>query len=368
MDALIRNKVALASACEAAKAGGFLPLDTEFVWTRTNRPILGLVQMADAAGHCQAIDCLTGLDPAPLGELLCDATIVKILHDAHQDLEHLWHWTGAKPVNVFDTQLAAAFAGFPHGIGLQRLLEEAIQVGLPKTETRTDWTQRPLSSAQIEYALDDVRYLVELREMLLARAEALGTRTWLEEDLRRYDDPEVYADPDPGEVWKRVKCGRVRLEGLGRAALRALAAVREIKAREWNLPKMWLSDDASLAELAATLPDQPRFRHRLPNKGLRETLAEAYRTALQEVGGLAESDWPDDPRPRYIPEVLAAADEALAWMRDKADDIHVDAAVIANRATVTAFVDDPEDDTNPLACGWRAEMVGAEMASRFGVD
>ena len=370
MDCLVRTTPQLAAVCAKAREGGFVSLDTEFVWKRTYRPILGIVQLAGADGDCRALDCLTGVNPGPLGELVADPGTVKILHDARQDLEHLRHYTGAAPRNIFDTQLAAAFAGFPSGMGLQKLLFEAIGVGLPKTETLTDWSCRPLSAAQVEYALDDVRFLARLRDELVKRAEARGTLAWLEEDLLRYDDPAIGEDPQPGEMWKKVKCGRARLDGRARAALQELAATREICAREWNLPRSWLTDDASLVQLClAPAPSgRLRFRHRLPNDGLRMTLAGEYAAALDRAAALPEDELPDEAHPRYIKEVEEAADAALAWMRTSAERLGIDPVAIASRATVIAFVDNVYDQANPLARGWRLEAVGREMAERFGVD
>lgn len=367
---MIRNAVALGETCAVLRDGGLAALDTEFVWRTTNRPKLALVQLGAADGTSWAVDCLLALDTAPLADLLRDAATVKVLHDAHQDLDHLCHYTGAKPVNVFDTQLAAAFAGFPAGLSLQKLLLEAVGVGLAKTETTTDWMQRPLTDAQVAYALDDVRYLGEARAELLTRADALGTRAWLDAEMARYDDPALYGDPDPATVWTRVKCGRVHLDRRGLSFLRALAAVRELRAREWNLPKTWLADDASLAEMAAsgeTVAARLRFRHRLRSGGQRDALAAAFAAALRAAQDEPEAAWPDDPRPNYLPEVLDAAKEAVVFLRERAAEVHVDAAVVANRAAVTAFVDNPDDAANPLANGWRHEVFGRDIATRFAV-
>ena len=362
---MIRTTAALAEVCAQAKAGGFLSVDTEFVWRSTYRPQLGIVQLGSAV-DCRAVDCLTGIDPSALGDLVADREVVKILHDARQDLTHIRHYTGRCPKRVFDTQLAAAFAGFPGGIGLQKLLLEACDVGLPKTETCTDWTQRPLSEAQIRYALDDVRYLQELRETLLRRMDEFGTRAWFEEESVKYDDESLYADFNPEQQWKRVKLHRIRLDGRGRAVLRAVVALREELAKKWNLPRNWLGDDESLAEMASC-GRVMKLRHRLRG-GQGDTIRGLYARTIEEALRLPEEDWPEDPRRRYIGEVLDAADEALDWLADRAAELHVDASVIANRATVTAFVDDVGDETNPLAVGWRYETVGREMAERFGVD
>ena len=362
---MIRTTAELTEACEKARACGVLSLDTEFVWRCTYRPQLGIVQMGTPA-DCWALDCLTGMDVAALRSLLEDESVVKILHDARQDLTHLHHYAGAAPRNVFDTQLAAAFAGFPGGIGLQKLLFEACDVGLPKTETCTDWTQRPLSEAQVKYALDDVRYLPALRDELLKRMDGFGTRAWFEEDARRYDDGGLYADYDPENLWLRIKLRRTRLDGRGRAILRAVAARREELAQKWNLPRNWLGDDESLAEMAAS-GEVRHLRHRL-HGGQGDTIRALYAETVEAAKNVPESDWPEDPRRHYISEVLDAADQALDWLYEKAEELHVDAGVIANRATVTAYVDDVGDETNPLAGGWRYETVGAEMAERFGVD
>ncbi|MBP5232542.1 MAG: ribonuclease D, partial [Planctomycetes bacterium] len=241
MGDLLDDSAALAAAGDKAKAAGLLALDTEFVWTRTYWPRMGIVQLG-TPGECWALDCLAPLDAAPLRALLADGQVTKILHDARQDLTHLRHWCGAAPASVFDTRLAAAFAGFPAGIGLQKLLAQTLGVELPKTETRTDWTIRPLSAAQVRYALDDVRYLPALRDDLLRRAGELGTRDWLAEDLRQYVAPALFADADPERAWERVKLPRGRLNRHGFAVLRAVAAAREEMARQWDLPRSWAGE------------------------------------------------------------------------------------------------------------------------------
>jgi len=135
MTYVIRTTSELEAACDQGCDAGVLALDTEFVWRNTYRPRLGIVQMGAGGDASWAVDVMQGLNPAVLADVIADASVVKILHDARQDLQHLRHYCGAFPQNVFDTQLAAAFAGFPQGYGLQKLLLEAIDVGLPKTET-----------------------------------------------------------------------------------------------------------------------------------------------------------------------------------------------------------------------------------------
>lgn len=365
MGDLIVTTAALEAACEAARSGGYLSLDTEFVWRQTYLPQLGIVQLG-AGGECRAVDCAKGLDQSPLGAAVADESIVKILHDARQDLALVKRYTGASPKNVFDTQLAAAFAGFPSGLGLQKLLFEALDIGLAKTETCTDWTRRPLSEAQIRYALDDVRHLAALREELLRRADGLGTRAWLEEEMTRYNDVALYDECVPSEMWRRVKLRRAKLDRRGFAVLRAAAELRERLAMEWNQPRAWLGTDESLVEMAER-GRVGRLVHRLGG-GRAAQLRALYEEAVAAALETPEDECPEDPRVHYISEVLDAAEKAVDWLEKRSAELHVDHAAIANRATITAFVDNVADESNPLACGWRWEAVGREMAERFGVD
>ena len=368
LPSLLRNAPDLAAVCSQLRADGVAALDTEFVWMRTYRPRMGLVQLGSASGEGWALDCLTGTSTAPLADLLRDASCVKILHAAQQDLEHLAAYTHATPRNVFDTALAAGFAGFPSGIGLQALLEDALGVGLPKTETRTDWCRRPLSPEQVEYALDDVRYLAELRTDLLDRASRLGTADWLAEDLARFDDPARYAPADPDEAWRRVK-GVGRLDAVGRAILRAVAAVRERAADEWNLPRNWLGDDDSLLDMAWHCPDSAddvRLRHRLRQGGQRDALARRYAAAARTAAATPPTDCPPSPVRNLGPEFRDLVDEAMPFVRERAAEIHVAPEILASRAAVTAFLADPDDlAASPLATGWRREAVGNDLARRF---
>ena len=365
---LLRNAPDLASVCAQLRADGIAALDTEFLWMRTYRPRMGLVQLGSASGDAWALDCLTGASTAPLAELLRDASCVKILHAAQQDLEHLAGYAHATPLNVFDTALAAGFAGFPAGIGLQKLLQDALGVGLPKTETRTDWCQRPLTPEQIDYALDDVRYLAELRSDLLRRAAELGTADWLAADLALFDDPARYAPPDPDEAWLRVK-GVGRLDAPGRAILRAVAAVRERTAAEWNLPRTWLGDDESLIDMAWHCPDSAadvRLHHRLRQSAQRDAIARRYAAAARAAAATPLSDCPPSPVRNLGPEFRDLVDEAMPFVRERAAEIHVAPEILASRAVVTDFLADPDDaDASPLASGWRRQVLGDELARRF---
>lgn len=365
MSDLIRTTAELEAACAAARVEGILSLDTEFVWKATYRPQLGIVQLGTRTA-CWAVDCRTAIDTTALKAVIEDEDVTKILHDARQDLMHLYHWTGAVPANVFDTQLAAAFAGFPAGMGLQKLLVETLGIELPKTETLTDWLQRPLTPQQVAYALDDVRYLPALKDELVRRASEFGTLDWLFEELTKYDGADLYDETDVSDVWKKIRLGRTRLAPRDRAVLQAVAACRETLAREMNLPRNWLGDDGSLVRMALE-HRVVRLVHRLKG-GRIDTVSAQYAAAIRTALETPEEDCPPDPKPYYIEEVRAAADAAHVALEAKAAECHVDPTVVANRATLIGFIDDPGDESNPLAVGWRQAAFGAELAEKFALD
>ena len=158
-------------------------LDTEFVWNRTYYPKLGVIQLAIAGDDCHLIDTVALEDLSMLGGVLAHPDIELILHDAVQDLTILRQATGAFPRNIFDTRCAAGLANMSTTTSLAELLANTIGVELEKTETRTDWTQRPLSDKQLAYAIEDVCYMHEVRDVLRQRVAKIGRTQWLAEAL-----------------------------------------------------------------------------------------------------------------------------------------------------------------------------------------
>lgn len=365
MGDLIANSAELKAACKIISERGVLALDTEFIAAATYRPKLGVVQIGADERNCWVLDCMCGMDVTPLGDLLANPLVVKILHDAKTDLTLLHYYTNAMPVNVFDTQLAASFCDFGLKIGLQKLLGDAIDVHLSKTETCTNWIQRPLSEAQVKYALNDVRYLPELRNNLIERARTMGTLDWLNEDMLQYEIPESYCDVNPEDAWLRINTTEP-LDRHGFAILRAIAAKREELARQWNMPRNWLGDNKTLVAMA--------LKHRLGpincrlHGGKVETLRLFYKIALQQALKLPEEDCPENPSRYYIREVINATQKASAWLKNRAAELHIAPAIVANGAELIAFVDDVNDPDNPLSNGWRYEQFGREIAELFGVE
>ena len=250
---MIDSPEALEALVERALQADCVALDTEFVWERTYYPRLGVVQVGFARDDSALIDAVALTDLSPLGRLLAAAEVVKVLHDAPQDLTILRRATGAYPRNIFDTRRAAGFVGLSATISLGDLLRETLGVSLTKTEARTDWLRRPLSPGQQAYAHDDVRFMPEARAELLTRARQRRREAWLNEELAAYDDPALYDERDPHEQYLRIG-GAGRLSPPQRAVLRELTAWREEEARRRDRPRSHIIPDKALTALARRLP------------------------------------------------------------------------------------------------------------------
>ncbi|MEK6201752.1 MAG: ribonuclease D [Desulfobulbaceae bacterium] len=247
---MITNQEDLQALIHRARTVDAVALDTEFFWERTYYPKLGLIQLALSNDECFLIDPCALSDLSPLGELLGDPTVVKIFHDAPQDLSILYQATGVMAKTTFDTRLAAGFAGISSTISLGNLIKELLDIELPKTETRTNWLRRPLNQKQIEYALDDVRYLRAIRVLLLSRILTPKTTGWLQEELARYDDPDFYEPPADKNRYQKIK-GAGNLNRQALASLQELADWREQEARKCNRPRGHIITDQALLYLAA---------------------------------------------------------------------------------------------------------------------
>ena len=354
---------ALRALVDRLQEEAVLAFDTEFTWERTYYARLGLVQIATADGRSFLVDPLAAGDLAPLGELLANARIVKILHDAPQDLMILRRATGVAARNVFDTRLAAGFAGLASTLSLGNLLAETLDVHLAKAHTRADWLARPLAPEELDYAADDVRYLPEVAARLRDRARTAGVEAWLDEDLAALDDPELTADKPVADAYLRIRAA-ANLAPRPLAALRELAAWREQAARAADLPRRWLLEDGELVAIAAALPQTPDGLKLKPPATARwgADLLAAVRRAQE----MPETNLPP---PVFQPPRDAAfrkeLDHALAEIQARAAARGVDPALVCSRNDLARALQagpaaTPEDP--PLRHGWRAELAGDLLA------
>lgn len=348
-DAALRDLAARLSQAPA------IAMDTEFVRESTYYPKLCLLQVA-SADTIAGVDCLAGLDMAPLYEVLFEPGRRLVLHSARQDLEVIWNATGRLPDTIVDTQLAAALVGFAPQISLSDLLARTLGIELDKAHTRTDWTKRPIAAAPFAYALDDVRHLLLVWAHLEARLGELGRLAWFEEDARR-----LLATPlvtDAATQWSRLR-GIARLPEAAQRAALALLEWREAQAQHLDRPRRWiLSDDlvteiarrrpATQAELGA-VPELPKRLAARAGTGILAALRAAERDADYAPPAGANAEPPDKARVKSLQAAVGA----------RARELELHAEVLATRRDLTAVAagNPPEH----LAAGWRASELASVL-------
>ncbi|MCY3850780.1 MAG: HRDC domain-containing protein [Acidimicrobiaceae bacterium] len=333
-------------------------LDTEFHREQSYWPRVALVQIA-WADQIVLIDPLA-VDLKPLKALM-DSDALAVIHAAIQDLEVLEQACGAIPKRLFDTQIAAGFLGHPTP-SLAFLHERELGVPLAKGSRFTDWLERPLGAAQLDYAASDVARLLEIHDRLASRLEARERIPWAEaefEVMRRRDR----APRDPDEAWSRIKEAR-HLKGRALAVARAIAAWRERRAAELNQPVRFVLSDLAVASIAQAMPTNRKALTKI--RGVDRGMANGRQgiEVLKRVQEGLESGWRPPRSPKHNTDTRdyrPAVALATAWTAQVARDNELDPALLATRADVEAFL---RGDDNPrLAQGWRAQLVGDRIRS-----
>jgi ribonuclease D len=359
----ITTGATLGPLLDQARAEGTCAVDTEFVWERTYAPALCLVQLATAE-RLAVIDPLAGAPLDPVAELMADPGVEKVMHAPSGDLAAFVLHHDVRPRNVFDTQVAAGFAGYGGSPSLERLLDQAVGVRLRHDEGFTDWSRRPLTPTQIEYAADDVRYLLAAAGALRARLAKQGREAWVEEEMeQRYGDGATLVQ-DPELAWRRVS-GRGRLRGEQVSALAAAAAWREREARRRDLPASWLIKDATLIEIARRRPKTARDAESIRGLQLRkgaqlDGLLAAVAAAGPPPSGASEGDLPGEVR-RRVRVVLPLASAVL---QARCTEAGVASELVATRAELEALIAGQAmgaDGGHPLLSGWRRELAGESL-------
>lgn len=351
----------LAEFVDRARGAPAIGLDTEFMREKTYFPRLCLVQLSLADGTV-IVDPLAIGDLSPLFSVLRDTKIVKVLHAGTQDLEIFYRLMGTTAAPVFDTQLAANLAGFPQQTGYATLVKDLVGVQLDKADTFTDWARRPLTKAQVEYAHDDVRYLLPVYEKLKGSLQRDERIEWLQQDFDRLADP-AFFEVVPEEQWRRLK----RVSGLNRrqlAVARAVAAWREREAQRKDTPKRWVLSDESIVEIARRMPAAAEDLAAI--RGVPDKLARrSYGGVLQAVAGARAL--PDDALPilerrrrKPAQDTDGAVDLMVALVRLRAREHGVAMPILASRDDLERLAAG-DREAHALLEGWRRKIVGEEL-------
>lgn len=358
----INDTAGLEQVCRALAGSAWLTVDTEFMRERTYRAQLCLVQVA-SHDIVACIDPLATGSLAPLFAVLHNARTQKVLHAARQDLEVFYDLEPRVPQPVFDTQIAAAYLGHDDQIGYGALVQALTGRTLGKTQTRTDWSRRPLTPAQLEYAADDVDALREVYERLMQQLIARGRLEWVEADCRRLLRPELYA-MDPEQAWRRLRGGS-DLPPQTQPLLRSLAVWRERVAQERNRPRGWILRDETLFEIAR---HPPQTREQLSAvAGLDES---ALRRHGEELLDIVQASRRAEPmvvwerQPPLDREQSAHLRSLMARVRDLAQQHQLAPAVLATRRDMERVVRGA--DPAELWTDWRGELLRPVVSATPG--
>ncbi|HEY0301388.1 MAG TPA: ribonuclease D [Rhizomicrobium sp.] len=347
----------LTAACVRLAKHPFITVDTEFLRETTYFPILCVVQMA-SADEAIVVDALAdGMDLAPFFKLMANEKVLKVFHAARQDIEIVWHRAKMIPHPVFDTQVAAMVLGYGDSISYDQLVQRITGDVLDKSNRFTDWTRRPLTDAQITYALSDVTHLRDVYVKLAADLEKRGRTNWVEAEMSILTSPETYR-ADPANAWERLKT-RVR-KPKELAVLMEIAAWREREAQTRDVPRSRVLKDDVLGDIATQAPttiEKLGHLRSLPKGFERSRWGEAIVEAVQRGIDRDPKTLPRFERFRPAQNGAATVELLKVLLRMTAESHGVAAKVIATVDELDRIAADDEADV-PAMKGWRRELFG----------
>lgn len=357
---IITTTPELEDICQSFADHDYVTVDTEFLRETTFWPILCLIQIAGPDDECIVDPMADGIDLAPFFKLMGDESVVKVFHAARQDLEIVYNLGNLIPKPLFDTQVAAMVCGYGDSIAYNMLVSRISGAHIDKTSRFTDWSKRPLTDRQLEYALADVTHLRDVYESLKSDLQKQGRHSWVEEEMDILTNPETY-DLPVDKAWTRLKM-RVR-KPRDLAVMKAVAQWREEEARDRNVPRGRVMKDDAVYEIAQQQPKDTkalsRFRA-LPRGFENSRHAEGLLDAVADAMAIEEADLPKVPRPTRSPEGTSAATELLKVLLKVVAERHgVAAKVIATADDLEKIAADDEANVAALS-GWRLKLFGKQ--------
>jgi len=345
---------------ERISTASWVALDTEFIRGRHYFSRLCLIQIATEE-HIACIDPLACKDLSAFASILYNTKITKVLHAVHQDIDIFYQLFKQIPTPIFDSQTAAAVLGIGNQIGYSNLVLALLGIELDKSQSRTDWAKRPLASKQLDYAIDDVRYLREIYPLLLTQLQQFNRLDWLTSSIKHSTAISTY-QPQPEAMWKKVH-GKQMLNAQQLAVLRELAAWREITAIKRNLPRRWLTPDPLLIALAKQQPDTTHLIQRLHNANTKQLRPyhKQWLACIKKAQAMPTAQWPA-PKTYQKPskEQNKLIDLLQLAVRYHANKHSVSMTLIANRKTIENMV---IEGRNQLSNDWRGALVNKSFAA-----
>ena len=350
----------LPALCEQIQQASWIALDTEFLREKTYYPKFCLLQIA-------TLDWVACVDPIALPNLdtlfeaIYNPAIVKVFHSCRQDLEIFFQITGKLPEPVFDTQIAAPLLGFQDNPGYAMLVSSLLNINLTKAHTRADWSKRPLTADEIDYAADDVIYLCQIYQLMTKQLTELGRIDWLKQDFAELTDPEHY-QIKPEKAWLRIK-GQNKLTGKQLSIIQTLAEWREKTAQAEDRPKNWLLRDELLFDLAKLQPET--IADLAAVRAIGERTVQRYGKELCQLITSAKNRPPipltlKDRPAKKTQQQEAILDILTALVRIRAEENSLNPSILATRKDLEVLLNG-DDEECPLLHGWRFAMAGREL-------
>lgn len=360
MTDIITTTEDLAAACDRLSRFEFVTVDTEFMRETTYWPKLCIIQIA-STDEAVIIDAeAPGLDLAPFFALMANDKVVKVFHAARQDIEIVWHLGGILPHPIFDTQVAAMVCGFGESISYDQLVGRITGHPIDKSSRFTDWSRRPLTPQQVDYAIADVTHLRDVYQALKQKLDKQNRNEWVAEEMNVLTSVETY-QVDPANVWKRLKM-RIK-KPLQLAVLMEIAAWREREAQARDVPRGRILKDDAIYEIAEQHPTTAEALARLrtiPRGFERSRTAEDILAAVKRAVDLPKDKLPKVPKIKPASDGNGAAVDLLkVLLKMTAEEHGVAARVIATVDDLEAIAGDSNADVAPLQ-GWRRELFGEQ--------
>ena len=357
---IVTDTEALKELCARLATHTYVTIDTEFLRESTFWPVLCLVQIA-SDDESAIIDPLAkDISLAPLFDLLQNTNVLKVFHAGRQDLEIFHHLSGEVPTPIFDTQVAAMVCGYGESVGYDTLVASLTRARIDKSSRFTDWSRRPLSDRQLEYAMADVTHLRDVYQKLTDQLEKSERTSWLAGEMKILETPATYFVP-PENAWKRIKSRNIKPRFL--AILRETAAWREMQAHKQDIPRNRVLRDEALLEIASNPPKNAeklshvrgigkKFAEGKMGAGLLEAIVQGIELPEDQCPIVAQKQTPAKGLGPLI-ELL----KVLLKLRCEENDVAQ--KLVCNAADLEKIATDDNADVLALK-GWRLEMFGRD--------
>ena len=362
--AVITKQNELNTICEELSQMPFITIDTEFLREKTYYPKLCLIQLSDPEKNAVAIDPLAnGLDLSPLFDLLSNKNVLKVFHAARQDLEIFFNLTGKVVEPFFDTQIAAMVLGYGDSVGYENLIRQVTGQQIDKSSQYTDWSNRPLSEKQISYALGDVTHLCDAYKELASQLEKQGRISWVFEEEEILANPATYEN-NPYDMWQKVKIRSPKPKTL--AVLKELAAWRERRAQDKDIPRSWVMRDDTLADMASQSPKNieglKKIRN-LPGEFSKEHKGAQLLDLIKKGLDTPKKDCPPVVKKKPLsPHIAARIDILKMLLKIQAAEYGVASKLIASNDDLELIASQDAPETQTLK-GWRNEIFGKDAVA-----